>query len=474
MPGRTGALAQFSLVHHVLGDGAVDRAALDRAVAALLAVADRARRRGRPADAGGMLDLALQLSYHPSVHFSERLSPLATDPDSFLAAYEASPFARELIASPDALVSGAAHRQPEGRARRVLILAHDSWTFIDRVRADLASHADVEFRSLRVGDLPAADRPSHRSIVGMRVGYSLDGRLAPVPAALVPHLEWADAVMVEWGTYPLAWFSLLDTERFGIEVVARLHRFEAYTPYPMLTRFARIGTMAFVSDAVRALVARQAPRLPQAGLVVVVRNVHSYEGFAPAKDEDAPWTLVQVGWAPPVKDVLFSLRVLRRLREEDDRYRLLLLGAGLPEHPAPHEASWVAAVREALQQSPDGVEILGYRDDVPAILSRAGFLLSSSLHEGTHESVAEAGMAGCVPVVRDWPEAAPYGGAEVIYPADWVVPDVDAAAARVLAHQDLAMLTSAGARAREWVQENRDADDVRLEYLDLLGLHPRG
>ncbi|MGP5261020.1 glycosyltransferase family 4 protein [Brachybacterium paraconglomeratum] len=471
-PGAAGALASFSVVHHDLAAGRVDLEAVQRSVTRLLGQADRALAAGRAAEAGRLFDLALQLSYHPSVHFTHHLSPLAADPEGFLAPYTASRTARLMITEPDAAHPTATPTATD-RPRRVLVLAHDSWTFVDRVREDLTAHADVEFRTLAVGSLPAADRPSHRLIVPMRLALAAEGRLAPVPEQLAPELEWADVVMVEWGTYPLAWFSLLDTERFGIEVVARLHRFEAYTPYPMLTRFSRLSAIALVSEAVRELVARQAPRLAQAGRVEIVRNVHSYEGFVPEKDELSPFTLVQIGWTPPVKDVLFSLEVLRRLRQHDRRYRLLLVGAPLPERGAPHEQEWFDQVRAALDANPEGVEILGYRDDVPRLLAGAGFLLSSSLHEGTHESVAEAAMAGCVPVVRDWPEAVPFGGAAVIYPEDWVVADVASAVDRVLAHLAPEQLELDGAAARAWVQGHRAPEDVRAEYIDLLGLRPR-
>src|SRR5699024_1169463 len=81
---------------------------------------------------------------------------------------------------------------------------------------------------------------------------------------------------------------------------------------------------------------------------------------------------------------------------------------------------------------PAAVEMLGRRDDVPALLADSGVILSSSRHEGTHESVMEGLAAGCPAVIRDWPDAAPYGGPATLYEADWVVADVEDAVQRVL------------------------------------------
>src|SRR5699024_9309257 len=41
-------------------------------------------------------------------------------------------------------------------------------------------------------------------------------------------------------------------------------------------------------------------------------------------------TLVQIGWNREIKDVLFSLEMLERLRRHDERFRLQLVGPGLP------------------------------------------------------------------------------------------------------------------------------------------------
>src|SRR5699024_568400 len=137
--------------------------------------------------------------------------------------------------------------------------------------------------------------------------------------------------------------------------------------------------------------------------------------------------LVQVGWVREVKDVLFSLDVLERLRRHDDAYRLRLIGAGLPA-AASRDTPYQRRVRTRLQQlGPAVVEQIGVREDVPALLAESGVILSSSRHEGTHESVMEALATGCPAVIRDWPDTVDYGGPGTLYEPDWVVADVDAA-----------------------------------------------
>lgn len=462
-PGRAGCHALFALQMRRLEAGEVP-ADLGAAIVRLLARADADLWRGRGTWALEWFDQALQLAFHPSVHHGSRLSPLATEPDAFLAPFRASTVGRMMIARPDE-PDEEEPSHPGGR--RVLVVSHGSWTFADRLIEALEGvDAGLSVDRFDLSTLPAAERPSHRAVLRARWDLMRSGRRLPVPAALAEHLADVDTLVAEWGTYPLAWLSLMDLP--PVRLVSRLHRFEAFTPYPMLTDFARVDEMLFVSPAVRGQVAEMAPRLEQAHSTRIVRNPHDYSPFVDRRAEGAERTLLQIGWAIPVKDVLFTLDVLDRLRREDPRWRLLLVGPEPAAEPLGRERSFVKRVRSRLAELGDAVEVLGRRDDVPELIARAGFIVSSSRHEGTHESVAEGAMAGCVPVVRDWPETARWGGAATIYPRAWVVSDVDAAVARILEHADPARRAAAGAAARTWALENRRAEDIVAPYIDAI------
>lgn len=454
-PGRPGDWSAFAAAYRALSDGAVPPD-LQRTVSRVLRRADSDLARGREVGAQEWFDRALQLSYHPTVHNGSAPSPLALDPVGFLAPYRASPLGRALLAEPDTT------RPERAGGRRVLVVAHGSWTFADRLIAGLRDRTDLEITTFDLTSLPPNERPGHRSALTARVALRRHGCRAPVPAALARALDGVDTVFVEWGTYALAWLTCLDLP--PVRVVARLHRFEAFTPYPQLADLAQVDEMLFVSPAVRDMVAEVAPRLAQAHRVTLVDNPHDYTPFTRARRPGAERTLAQVGWAIPVKDALFTLEVLERLREHDPAWRLLLVGPEPASDPLPRERAFQAELRRRLAAAGDAVEVLGRRDDVPRVLERAGFVVSSSRHEGTHESVAEGAAAGCVPVVRDWPEAARWGGAATVYPASWVVADVDAAVRRILEHADSAVRDRAGAEAAAWVTAHRDPEGVLEPY----------
>lgn len=472
------------------------------AVSAQLQAADAALAKGRRRTATALADRALRLAYHPSVHYGPLGSPLMLQAERFLAPLRASASGRALLLTEDPprpapapLRGGARAIEDEDRAagaparevgvvepedggdrarpRRVLVLCASSWTFVDRVVEDLRAHTDLELRTSDLSALPLAERPTHALAVRMREDWNREGRLAPVPTALEEELRWADTVLVEWGNYPFAWFSFLDLTMFRVRTVARIHRFEILTPYPLLARCAAYDEIAFVAPTVRTFLTALSPRLSGAGALRDLQNVHDLDRFTAAAGQDEssrdPFTLLQIGWASPIKGVEFSLEVLAALRAIDERYTLCLVGPTLAEATTPRTAAWARRVQERIDALGDGVQLLGFRSDVPALLADAGFLLSSSLAEGTHESVAEAAAARCVPIVRNWPEMAPWGGAGTIFPEDWIVEDVDDAVAAIRSLTEPEEHAREAQRRRSWILAHRDPATIRAQYLSLLG-----
>lgn len=449
-PGDRGARARFVACRSALDDGADVPRALD-VVAEMLARADAAHASGRGGDAIDWADKAIQLAFHPTVHYVRRPSPTGGADLPHLAPFRSSAVGRMLLIDPD---PGPARETRTSPGRRVLVLCAGGTAFIERVARALGPDVEVRvvdpIRAVVAADGPAA-APTRRSVIAARYERSRTGALLPVPPALREDLDWADTVVLEWANLAFAWASLW--EPTSARVVARLHRFESRTPYPALADMGAIDELVLVAGHMEALVQRSVPRSVQAGGTEVIGNLHDLTAFSTAKDATAERTLVQVGWDRPVKDVEATLDILEELRVRDPSWRLLLVGPSPVEGPG--TGPFVHRVRSRLAALGDAVEALGVRDDVPDVLRRARYLVSSSRHEGTHEAVAEGAAAGCVPVVRDWPEAAVWGGAATVYPESWVVADADAAVARILgaAGGDAA---AEGERAREQVLALRD------------------
>ena len=82
---------------------------------------------------------------------------------------------------------------------------------------------------------------------------------------------------------------------------------------------------------------------------------------------------------------------------------------------------------------------------------------------GLHEAVA----GGCLPVVRRWPMMAAYGAPSSAAAPEWVVDDVEQAAARILSSGDGDV-----SAARAWLRREV-VERVVTDYAEALGWVPR-
>lgn len=452
VPTPAGLRARFLRAKSQLENGEPGNAA--DLVPDLLHQADAAHAAGRAAAALDWADKAQQLTFHPTVCTADRIVDL-------LSPWWESVVGNLLLSEPDERTAAPEHTV----ASKVLVLSAGSSIFVDRVTEAVAPTVDAEFRTVRLHDLlDPGERPTRRAVLEMRWALSTHGERRAAPPALLEHLEWADVVVVEWATIEFAWFSLLEKPRR--RTVVRLHRYEAMTPYPRLADLGGVDAVLFIADHVENLVRQTVPRLTAVPWTGVIPNLHDLRGLRTTKTGPADRTLVQVSWDRRLKDVMFTLDVLEALREQDPSWRLLLVGR-TAEQTAPG-TQYATDVMARIARLGDAVEMLGHRDDVPEVLHRAGFLLSASLVEGSHEAVAEGAAAGCVPVVRNWPEVAEWGGAHGQYPAEWIVETPSDAAARIHSVDDPAARTAAGEEARAWMLAARDQDALVGRYRDVF------
>lgn len=437
-------------------------------VAALLRRADRQLRRGRIASALRWYDKALRVSYDPSLHQTGG-SPLAADPERFLSPLRESALGSVLLEG--SVPEGAEPSPTEPRIRetgdrlRLVVVAQDNWTFMRPLLAALRGTGRYEVREIDVDALADGGFPDRERIIRGRYDLVTDGRRMPTPPELVDAFDWADVVLVEWSHHVLTWMTQLD--RAPRRLMARIHRFEAFTPFVLLHDYPRIDRMLYVSPPVWSMLTATVPGCSEVPSSQVGNLLARGVDQMP-RDVHDPHLLVQIGWIREVKDVLFSLELLARLRLHDERYRLRLVGPRLPRDSA-RDTPYQRRVRAVIARLPaEAVEQLGVRDDVPALLAESGVILSSSRHEGTHESLMEALVVGCPAVIRDWPDTVAYGGPATLYRSDWVVEDVDAAVQRVLDLADPQRYGRESADAREFALAHRAPAVVLAGYERVL------
>ncbi len=172
--------------------------------------------------------------------------------------------------------------------------------------------------------------------------------------------------------------------------------------------------------------------------------------------------LCLVGALKPQKDHILALRVLKRLVEQDDAWRLLCVGDE-PSKPVHGYKPAVLAECAHLGLEPF-VRFVGHRRDVPELMASSDLLLVTSVHEGFPNAVLEAMACGTAVVSTD------YSDVRRILPA----------AGQVVGSRDAEALAGAVARCyaqrgelaklqRRWVEKHATASASALALLAAYG-----
>ncbi len=444
---------------------------LGEAVAARLRIADAQLGRGRTTAAAHSFAKAVHLAFDRNVHFDSTTSPLARDPRGFTAPLRDSAFARRLRAPRGREI--LAESAGSGSTSSVVVGTRGNDNFLREILAMLHEHPAVKAQFVDFAVNKNMSRGiANPSFVAEEILNGKHGMARRAERVLRPYLDEADVFFVEWCTALAVLVGLVDPR--DTRVVVRLHSYEVFTRWPHLLDFSRIDDMVFVSEHVRDLALDAIPGLgePEAPRLHVLPLAMDLRAYVAPKPDPARFNLALVGWGSVAKDPLWAFEVLRRLRETDNRYQLLLVGADFADDKSPATARYAERMHKELAEleAVGAVRRLGQRDDVPDVLTDVGVILSTSVRESFHAALVEGAASGAVPVVRDWPFfAGRPTGARTLYPAHWMVETPEQAARRILeTTADAASWRDEGESASRHALATWDWDVVRPGYERLL------
>lgn len=278
-------------------------------------------------------------------------------------------------------------------------------------------------------------------------------------------LAEADVILCEWCLGNAAWYSR--NKRPDQRLVVRMHRMEVETDHPVGVDIDAIDAMVFVSEHVRDDAAARFGW--DGGCLRVIPNAIDCERLRRPKAAEARFELALIGYVPRLKRLDRVLDLLERLRRDEPRFRLTVVGR------PPSDFAWVVgrddeveAYRRVFGRIEDAdllrgaVEFLPFTTDLPSLFERVGWIVSASDVEGHQVTLAEGAASGAVPVIFNRP------GARTQYPSRWIHDSAEAAAAAVLglgADAWLAEGIVAADHAAAWSHET-----LRPRWAEVLGL----
>ena len=285
----------------------------------LTAASDSLFDAGQRVEALDRVHLALELLLHRTLHADVERSPLLEDPEAWIGEVRRS--------SAYSWVHGGGARSDRRRPVGRLLLLTKSGSHFAGLPARLAESLGVEVRTHALGDFEPAWPVPHSWRMSAQRARAREGIAPPVPDQARDALAWADQVLVDWcDEAAVAVASALPDD--GPELVVRLHSVESLSVPPHFVDWRRVDRLVVVSDHLAAVTRAVLPQTSDVPTVVLPPYAVPADVLdrSAAGDPESERTIAVVGWAQPVKDPIWALDLLARLREVDPSWRLLLVG----------------------------------------------------------------------------------------------------------------------------------------------------
>jgi len=230
-----------------------------------------------------------------------------------------------------------------------------------------------------------------------------DGKTAEDIATL---MRWCDIAWFEWAT---------NLAQIGTHlpkccrILIRLHRYEAYEPWPSQIRWENVDTLITVGNTsvIKALNA-QVGDIHKKTSVVRIPNGVNLEAV-PFTERRAGKNLAFVGNLRIVKNPLLLLHCMAALKQRNPQYRVFIAGAVqdiLMQQTLEHSIAALGLENHVIYD--------GYQKDIYRWLADKHYVVSTSFIESQGMGILEAMAAGLKPVIFNFP------GAAEIYPTPYL------------------------------------------------------
>ena len=279
-------------------------------------------------------------------------------------------------------------------------------------------------------------------------------------------LEQADIIFCEWCLGNAEWYS--NKKKKHQLLIVRLHHQEINQNLPYLerTKWQNVDCIIFICQNNMARFLKKFPFMRDRA--VPIYNLIDCHTFDIPKLYGAEFNLGMMGTVPKRKAPHLAFEILMRLKKTDKRYTLFIKG----KQPWKYAWLWQRLDERAYYEEfystanqsehANSVVFDPHGNDVPVWFSKIGFLLSTSEHEGSHQSVAEGMASGAIPVIRNWQ------GANSLYPKKFVFKTVDEAVELILKWNTRENYLGQCESVKKYAREHFDQNSLIRQYDDLM------
>lgn len=211
-------------------------------------------------------------------------------------------------------------------------------------------------------------------------------------------LEWADLAWFEWCDQLVIEATKLPRK---CPIICRLHSYEAFTTMPDAVDWSKVDKLVMVNQSVDKVMSILHPNamVPR---VIIPNGVDTTKYRIPSNKKYGK-NVCSVGYINYKKDPTLMLQCFKAMHELDPEFRFFIAG----DYQDPRFKFYFDHLIPKLGIP---VQFDGWIDNVPEYFRDKDFVISTSVFESFHYSIAEGMASGLMPLVHNWP------GSENIYP----------------------------------------------------------
>lgn len=219
-------------------------------------------------------------------------------------------------------------------------------------------------------------------------------------------LNWCDIAYFEWCDESLQFGLTLRPDKF---IVARLHRYELFTPLVTTMDWSSVDLLLFNTpgDAIPSKFRKRVDNLPR-NMKSVPDGIDLDQFKYVNRKWKPPYNIGMAGSIIPRKRVYTAIQMLYDL--PSDEYNLNIVGK-LGDEEFEHSHDLIDKLKLG-----DRVKILPHikPDEMQNWYAQQHFILSNSTHEGNHNTIKEGMATGCIPLINCW------DGANDVFPERYI------------------------------------------------------
>lgn len=232
-------------------------------------------------------------------------------------------------------------------------------------------------------------------------------------------LNWADYIFCEWLLGNAVWYSQRKMDHQ--KLIIRAHKFELSRNFGKQVDFGNVNNVIAITYYFLELFSNVF-KIPREKMIMLSNYVET-DIYTGVKTDDFKYNLAIVGYVPRWKGLLRGLKILKMLKETDEKFKLYLIGKHYSEvnwiWNNSKERSYFQECENFIKENDleDSVIIKGWTER-SKMFNNIGYVLSVSDIEGSHQSPAEGLVDSSLALLLNWE------GVEYVYPNEIIFDDI--------------------------------------------------